>query len=260
MNYRYPNFVCAVTTFEPFATMRFELLERTVRSMREAFPDDPLYIFDNGSADGSHDAVVQLAESVDALFVDRYGKWEYHDVPHRRFGAPFGAFAKHVIDDNRTPGAARACLFEYLILLRSSREIAVLSDDDMVWHPDTRTRLREVWHHAPDKLQIVGGLLEPEWEWNKPIEAIDAGSERFLLRESAPGAAWTIPVDRMTRCCGGRIDPIFGYDVKMCQWLRSMDFDIGQMDLADHIGWEGSTHGNRAIEHAMPLDRKRWGL
>jgi glycosyltransferase involved in cell wall biosynthesis len=237
MIYRYPDFVCAVTTFEPFATMRFELLERTVRSMRVAFPDDALFIFDNGSADGSHDAVAQLAESTGALLVSRY---------------------KHL--PNRTPGAARACLFEHFLRIRNGNEIAVLSDDDMVWHPDARKRLREVWHHAPDKLQIVGGLLEPEWEWNKPIEAVDVGSERILLRESAPGAAWTLPISRMIRCCGGRIEPVFGYDVKMCKWLRAMDFDIGQMDLADHIGWEGSTHGNRAIEHAMPLDRKRWGV
>jgi hypothetical protein len=32
------------------------------------------------------------------------------------------------------------------------------------------------------------------------------------------------------------------------------------MDLADHIGWEASTHGNEAIKDSKPLDRDKWGV
>jgi hypothetical protein len=42
-----------VVTYNPMSTLRFELLERTVRSIEKAFPTAELLLLDNGSTDGS---------------------------------------------------------------------------------------------------------------------------------------------------------------------------------------------------------------
>lgn len=115
----------------------------------------------------------------------------------------------------------------------------------------------------------MSGLLEPDWHWNKPIEAIEAGGVRVLVRESAPAAAWTfrhtgrgIAEDFM----GDHGDDVFvsdfGEDYEYCQRLRRRGLRVAQLDLATHIGHGYSTHGNDAAEHvdSRPLDREKWGI
>jgi hypothetical protein len=105
----------------------------------------------------------------------------------------------------------------------------------------------------------VSGLLEPEWHWNRPRETVEFGGVRVLIRDSAPGAAWSFRASAWP-AIEKHVRRAFGFDYDACVGLRTEGYRVGQLDLADHAGWAHSTHGNRAIEDARPLDRKKWGV
>jgi hypothetical protein len=281
------NYKCTlgVMTHNPLSTLRFELLERTLRSLGEAFPDaERKVLLDNGSDDGSFDALI----SEDCPFT---AGWEII----KRVGK------------NTTPGAGRNAMMEVLLGQWPPPvppEIIVFSDDDMLWRPGAQKTLTKLWghHRCPDDLAIVSGLLEPDYPWNKPIEVVEVGWPTFddddvaaadpspvrvLVRESAPAAAWTFVhggchhglaphyyackhlaepgVEWYRSHINGRrtvfVDD-FGYDTEYCRWLRDREHPlrVGQLDLAEHIGWGCSTHGNDAVNdvRAKPLDREKW--
>jgi len=240
------------------STLRFELLEQTVRSIEKAFPTSELFLLDNGSTDGSWDAVEELLgpkgiECAECGRVQQRGRWHVNNKP----GEPEG---------NYTPGAGYHRLYYHMFgHTQGGQAVApywVWSDDDMLWRPGAEEKLRLFWAEAPKSIAIVSGLLEPVWHWNTPRETVEYGGVRALVRDSAPGAAWTF----------GRTCPIpipcrselhdFGCDYESCKLLRSRGFKVAQMDLADHIGWGYSTHGNDANEHVdgRPLDREKWGV
>lgn len=259
-----------VLTHNPMATMRFGLLEGTIASLREAFPEEwrsgaehllaiayggpkfpevQITIFDNGSTDGT---AAWLAGEREAKRLHGYGY-----VPE---------------DGNTSPGRGENELVKMLtVQARLSAELGdgvrwrdadlgifVLSDDDMRWKPGAAAKLRRFWAEAPEDLVIVAGLLEPEWHWNTPRETVEHGGVRALVRDSAPNAAWTFRArDRE------RIFPLvedFGQDYDACQRLAKAGLRVAQMDLAEHVGWGLSTHGNDAIDEGKPLDRERWGV
>lgn len=288
-----PPFV-GVVTFNPMATLRFELLEQTVRSIEKAFPTGELFLLDNLSDDGSQAAVGEMLGELGVRCSEcgtrMRGRWH---VPQ-----PQRASLCKVPPDNRTPGAGRARLLAAQMEHFPSRSLDVVwnvlqyypsgpetyqgepvvlpsffawSDDDMVWRPGAQATLSKFWDaaptciHHPDRVRILSGLLEPVWHWNTPRRTVEHGGVRVLLRDSAPGAAWTfrgapirllrpgtieVPGDELWR---------FGYDYQMC---RTMPEGVAQIDLAEHIGWGFSTHGNEANEapETKPLDREKWGV
>ena len=77
-------------------------------------------------------------------------------------------------------------------------------------------------------------------------DAIDARKLADLLRTNLLPSIW-VP-DAVTRA-----------NRKL---LRGYGCKIAQMDLAEHIGWGFSTHGNDADQHldGKPLDRDKWGV
>jgi hypothetical protein len=246
-----------VVTFNPIATMRFELLERTVRSIEKAFPLSELFLLDNCSTDGSWDAVCELlgeatlAKCLECARPQR-GRWHASRVS----GDP---------EINHTPGAGRQRLWSAMFahVYHEQAPFWVWSDDDMLWRPGAEQTLRDFWRAAPEDIWCVSGLLEPVWHWNTPRETVEAGGVKVLVRDSAPGAAWTFRNPRAIHLISR--DPellTFGYDHKCCVLHRKEGTRVAQIDLAEHIGWGRSTHGNDAPEHpsTRPLDRKKWGV
>jgi len=138
----------------------------------------------------------------------------------------------------------------------------VWSDDDMLWKPGAEQKLGAFWG-APaserDNVAIVSGLLEPVWHWNTPRSTVEAGGVRVLVRDSCPGAAWSFNNPRMVWPLDNG-HATFGYDYKACGRLRESGLKVAQIDLADHLGWEASTHGNDALKDSKPLDRQHWGV
>lgn len=228
------NVAVGIMTFNAITLLRGDLLQDTVKSCLVAFPGCPIGVFDVGSTDGSEQLKVPLDNGVNGRI-----------------------WSLRADDGNHTPGAGRLLIVPEL--RRTGPQIIVLSDDDMVWKEGAKDKLVAFWSQAPDDVAVVSGLLEPEWHWNTPRETVDAGGVRVLVRDSCPGAAWSFRAHHW-----GLIEPLlkrdFGYDYDACVALRERGMRVGAMDLADHAGWEHSTHGNRAIEDARPLDRERWGL
>lgn len=248
-----------VVTYNPMATLRFELLERTVRSIEKAFPTSELFLLDNGSTDGSWDAVQELlgvsgTKCAECGGAQQRGRWH----AKRDQGPPEGNF---------TPGAGCHRLWYHLFAHtdggRARAPFWVFSDDDLVWREGSETKLRRFWDAACDSdIAILGGLLEPVWHWNTPREAVEYGGVRVLVRDSAPGAGWTLGEPRLLPVpCNEQLH-CFGFDYEACKILRSRGYKVAQVDLTEHIGWGFSTHGNEANEHldGRPLDREKWGV
>ena len=238
--------IVGVLTYNAVSTLRFELLEQTVASLRHAF-DGPIYVLDNGSTDGSANALKEL-EGIDDVVT-----------------------CAHVSrDGNTTPGRGRN---ELMQLLRQDRrqqyDLVVMSDDDMVWGLEAQPLLSDLWAYAPADLVLVSGLLEDDvWPWNEPREAITCGGVPLLVRDSTPAAAWSFRMQDWSK-----VFPLKetlegdGEDYDACKRLRAAGMRVAQLDLATHIGEGYSQLGNdelrsvttRALS-SRPLDRERWGM
>ncbi len=233
-------FVC--TTHNPMGSLRWDLLEETMRTARVAFSGCPKMLVDNCSNDGSFEAVHELAVSVEDCFMISANLESEHG--------------------NHSPGFGRTIAWKNICRLfidaDLSKTIIVMSDDDMRWSSAAKEWILSFWQDAPDDVAILCAYLEPEFEWNTIRGVLDNGQVRALVRDSAPGAAWTFPMSM-----GKKIFPVpmtFGYDHKTCLKLHEQGLRVVQMDLCEHMGWESSSHGNDAVLHAKPVDRARWGL
>lgn len=236
-------FVC--TTHNPMGSLRWDLLEKTMQTAREAFVGCPMLLVDNCSNDGSQEAQFYLAGQLGARYV-RYA--------HMRGPGLMG------VAQNHTPGSGRTMAWHEIqsMGLLNQDMVVVMSDDDMKWSPSAKEWILSFWDHAPEDVAILCAYLEPEFEWNTIRGVLDTGQVRVLVRDSAPGAAWTFRMDQAKN-----IFPVpmtFGYDHKTCLKLAMMGKRVAQIDLCEHMGWEASSHGNDAVLHAKPVDRARWGL
>lgn len=259
----------AVMTHNAMSTLRVDLLERTLESMALAFPKaDARWLLDNGSSDGT-----------------------FEMLHSGQMASTHGWKVRQRLGENTTPGAGRNALLALLLggwPPPLEPEIIVLSDDDMLWKVGSQNTLSRLWGHprCPDDLAIVSGLLEPEYPWNAVREAIQIGDDRdgvrVLVRASAPGAAWTFRyggsrahgIGPLYHACNSLADgdmvngrrtvfvEDFGYDSLFCKELATVGLRVAELDLADHIGWGCSTHGNDAVNdvRTKPLDRKKWGM
>lgn len=229
-----------IMTHNAIAGLRLDLLERTIETAHEAFPmAEAITVYDNRSTDGT----------------PAYVK---------------GIGGQAVLSGNGTPGSGRNVML-YDLWASHRPEVFVLSDDDMAWARGAGDALARFFA-SPDRpadVGLVSGLLEPEYPWNTPRKLVEAAGVRVLLRDSAPGCAWAIPIDHFEHPARREglltrklfIDD-FGYDHAYCQRLATEQTVVGQLDLAEHLGWEVSTHGNRANRdvRSKPLDRQKWGI
>lgn len=228
-----------IKTFAPLRHMRMGLLENCIASAVSAFGAENVGIVNNGAHDVEAVAAVAVEHGMQGLLVTHHGE-----------SSP-GHGAQYALVTARADLSVR----------RRGTKIMALSDDDMVWKADAADRLREIWAHAPDDLIICSGLLEPDYPWATVRSAIDCGRQRILIRDNAPGCAWTFRAEHVAMV-HDQVETGFGFDHKACVKLIEKGYTVAQADLAEHAGWGYSTHGNEAIDapSVRPLDRKKWGL
>jgi glycosyltransferase involved in cell wall biosynthesis len=229
-----------VLTYNALSSLRLPLLERTLASIEKAFPVADRILFDNGSTDGSIDWCLDFCGTND-------WRCSWH------------------AGDNTSAGAGRNKIHALMRFgsLLGVADVFVFSDDDMEWKPGAQDKVVEIWKNAPADIAIVSGLLEPVWHWNTPRETVKCGSVPVLVRDSCSAAAWTMRADAWQHVGPLRetMDEL-GEDYDACQRIAEVDFRVAQVDLAEHIGWGYSLHGNDADQHldGRPLDRERWGV
>lgn len=198
------------------ANGRAELFDECLASVREAGPD-ALLVLDNGSTDGTADRVAALPEGL------------AHRGPISTCG-----YGMNVL--GRT-------------LVTADVDVIVMSNDDIVWQPDSFDRLRKLWDAAPEGLAIVSGLVEPTFAlpdrrpWNEVLGVTVIAGEKLWVRRSVPGGAWTF-----RRTMADRIFPVPTFagidDVPTCERLAEQQLVVCAADMAVHAGVGMSTWGN----------------
>lgn len=215
-----------ILTWNPTRTGRFDLLRQAHKSLEAEA--DLVFVYDNGSDDGTSLAPWQFVRNQTWNTTCGYGTW---------------ATAKTAV--------------EITYGLRPGEDIIiVVSDDDMWWRPGWADQLREFWAD-PDRALLAGGHLEPEFPWNK-ITGTEPG---VLWRDSTGAASWTFHT-RNWNTLSEIVRPVpitrQGYwDVPVCHAIRAAGYRIAQLDLADHHGTV-STWGNGTVDtYGWQIDKVR---
>jgi glycosyltransferase involved in cell wall biosynthesis len=215
-----------VLTHNQFSTGRHELFLQTLRSLKGAGWPFDLFVVDNGSTDQSGEYVQSIGGTAIKAIVSTCG---------------FGMNA-----------TARACL-------STQPDMVVLSNDDIEWHEGFLEVLVDFWDAAPLDVLIASGILEPDYPWNTARELLQAGPTKALVRDTAPGGAWSFRASDWLRI--GPVPESAGWDdVPTCQRLKAEGYRVCQLDLAEHIGEGYSSWGNISHTVAKPLDRAKWGI
>ncbi len=201
----------AVRTWNALEHGREAMLERTLESLRAAGYPFELILFDNGSTDGTADLVAAR-------------------------GGILGP--RSVGNDSSGHGMNQAIE----LALASGSDLIVFSDDDIEWHPDFLAKLVRFWSNAPHDLILASGFVEPRLRHNAVRGTIDSGGVRALVRETAPGGAWSFPATHWRWI--GPLQPGMEADWEACLRLRAAGFRLAQIDLATHLGVDRSTWGN----------------
>jgi hypothetical protein len=206
----------AVLTRNQYEHGRRDLFERTIESLKAN--DVDLYVIDNHSTDGTQDLVA-------ASF-----RWK-----------PYLSKTENTTSGWGTWTCCR-------VLAASNADVMVVSDDDMEWSAGFTESLTDWWEHAPKELVLTGGHLEPEFHWNKIQARVTYGETSGLLRASTGAASWTFNKRGYERLSAVAVAlPINRqgvWDVPMCDGLQSLQWTIGQLDLAEHVGRGRSSWGN----------------
>lgn len=230
------NVAIGVLTYNVFANRREDLLATTINSLRHGTGHPAtLIVVDNGSSDGTADHLRDLRRKgiVDHVYVST-------DRNHTSAHGNNLAAVQCNIDDP---------------------DLIVLSDDDVRWGERYLERLVDFWASAPEHVKLAGGHLEPEYAWSEIHGTGDAGGEHYLLRSSTGAATWSLRGRDF-----GYLFPLYDEkqgvgDLDGCRRLLKQGFQIAQLDLAEHLGENRSSWGNRTGSLGVaPLDRKKWGF
>jgi glycosyltransferase involved in cell wall biosynthesis len=204
---------------------RYQMLVRTLGSLK--YPDYPYtpVIVDNGSTDGSADLVKEIG----------------------------GVLNK---TSNHTTGRGMNIAIEEA--KKHKPDIILFTADDFEYRKGYVRRLVDFWQNAPQDVVMASCYLEPSWSWNK-IRHVDTAGQRYAIRDSIPGSNWSFRASDVDK-----IFPVSeqtgGEDLAVCERLRQQRYRLAALDLVDHIGEEQSAWGNESYKYAEPIDKLSLGF
>jgi len=215
-----PRLAVAVLTYN-----RKDMLVKTLTSLY-ADQQAEIFVYDNGSTDGSVEIVKSIGGEVN--------KGVNHTTGHGM---------NRVID----------------MAMKSQPEIILFSADDFVYCERYAERIIGFWSNAPEDIKLASCYLEPMWQWNEVSETGDAGKEHYAIRASIPGSNW------MFRASDAHLilpiaEKTGGEDLEICHRLISQGYRLAALDLVDHIGERESAWGNQSWKYAVEIDREGLGF
>lgn len=210
------------------AVLTYNRKDMLVKTLTSLYSDEAaeIFVFDNGSLDGS----AELVKSIDG----KVNTGTNHTTGHGM---------NRVID----------------MALGTNPDIILFSADDFVYCEGYTAKILEFWKHAPKDIKLASCYLEPVWPWNEVLETGDAGSVHYVIRTTIPGSNWMfrakdkdliLPISEKTG----------GEDIEICNRLTSQGYKLAALDLVDHIGERDSAWGNQSWKYAVEIDREGLGF
>lgn len=155
--------------------------------------------------------------------------------------------------------------------LESKPDLILFTADDYEYRAGWLAALVRFWEAVSPDVALVSCNLEPEYSWNTVQDVIDAGevrtprgtyhTGRALVRSTLPGSNWSFRASMWPQI-GPLEHRTGGEDLAVCRRLWGQGYRLAALDLAEHIG-EGdglSAWGNESWRQAIPLDRQKWGI
>lgn len=214
-----------VLTFNHITTGRQQDFWRTWHSIQEGGHPAEYLVLTNGSTDGTENVVAELGGVVDDA-------------------------------DNRVWYGNTRLIEE---LAKRDCELIVLSADDLLYEEGWLLRLLSFLQEAPDDIALTSCYVEPLWDWNRPVEIVEAGGQKALIRESICGSSWVFRTEDWQDWMGP-FEPVMpGEDLLVCEKIRGRGARMAALNLTKHIGQERSAWGNQSHLTAQPLP-KEWQI
>ena len=212
---------------------RRNFLERTLDSLLYSAGEYDLFVFDNGSTDGSQQLLASLNEA-----------GVFSEVKFNETGIHTAGFGM-----NRAIEMA----------MTTKPDLILLSADDYCYNLNWFNSFIEFWTAANNKIKLVGLNIEPLYPWNEIIDKIECGGQRALLRTSIGGSQWSFMDDDLDLIYPLR-EITGGEDLEVCRRLINNGHKIAALNLSEHIGERDSVWGNRSWEYArqLPSDILDW--
>lgn len=166
-------------------------------------------------------------------------------------------FERVVIDNSprgKLPAAGFARAMEEALALGT--DVVMLSPDDFRYRPGWLRSFQAFWDAAPRAVALAGSCLLPVFDYSLPYGGLEVNGVKALLRTGTI-AAWSFRREDAELV---RIEVAeWGWEKAVCRRVMEAGRLIVELDLAEHVGHDGSSLGHR-WDKAAPVEPyvRRW--
>lgn len=205
---------------------RMAYLAKTLDSLSNVPGGYDLFVYDNGSNDGSKFYVESAYEA---------GELTGYDINN---------------GDNHSTGYGMNRAIE--MALKVEPDIILFSADDYVYHPDWFAKFTAFWNVAPPRIKLASLNIEPVYPWNAITYFIEHGGVRGIARTTVGGSQWSFRASDVDLIYPLR-EITGGEDLEVCRRLIGNGYQIVALDLSEHVGEKESVWGNQSWTYAKQV-------